>query len=96
VRVLTVYPGPTRTAHARRYSPDNRREGRRMPPARLAELLFAAVERRDAALIPGLANRLVAAVGRLAPALAEELMRKTILDKLPPPGAPGRAPARGR
>jgi short-subunit dehydrogenase len=83
VHVLTVYPGPTRTAHARRYSPDNRREGRRMPPERLAQLIFAAVERRDAALIPGFANRLIAAVGRLTPALTEELMRRTILDKLP-------------
>jgi short-subunit dehydrogenase len=83
VHVLTVYPGPTRTAHARRYSPDNRREGRRMPPERLAQLIFAAVERRDAALVPGFANRLIAAVGRLTPGLTEELMRRTILDKLP-------------
>ncbi|HMQ32071.1 MAG TPA: SDR family NAD(P)-dependent oxidoreductase, partial [Chloroflexaceae bacterium] len=80
VHVLTVYPGPTRTAHARRYSPDNRREGRRMPPERLAGLIFDAVERRGVALIPGFANRLIAAVGRLAPALTEELMRRTILD----------------
>lgn len=83
VHVLTVYPGPTRTAHARRYSPDNRREGRRMPPERLAGLIFDAVERRNVALIPGFANRLIAAVGRLNPALTEELMRRTILDKLP-------------
>lgn len=86
VHVLTVYPGPTRTAHARRYSPDNRREGRRMPPGRLAGLIFAAVERRDATLIPGFANRLFAAVGRFAPTLSEELMRRTILDKLPRAG----------
>lgn len=83
VHVLTVYPGPTRTAHARRYSPDNRREGRRMPPGSVAELIFDAVERRSAALIPGFANRLIAVVGRLTPALTEELMRRTILDKLP-------------
>jgi len=83
VRVLTVYPGPTRTAHARRYSPDNRREGRRMPPERLAELLYAAVARREATLIPGAANRLIAMLGYLAPALTEELMRIMILDKLP-------------
>ena len=87
VHVLTVYPGPTRTAHARRYSPDNRREGRRMPPEQLAELLYAAVARRDAALVPGFANRLIAAVGRIAPALTEELMRRTILDKLPRTGS---------
>lgn len=83
LHVLTVYPGPTRTAHARRYSPDNRREGRRMPPERLAQLIFSAVERRSPTLIPGFGNRLIAAVGRLTPALTEELMRKTIFDKLP-------------
>lgn len=86
VHVLTVYPGPTRTAHARRYSPDNRREGRRMAPAQLAELIVAAVERRDAELVPGAANRLVAGMGRLLPGLAELLMRKTIFERLPPGG----------
>jgi short-subunit dehydrogenase len=87
LRVLTVYPGPTRTAHARRYSPDNRREHRRMPPERLAGLLAAAVTRGAATLIPGPANRLVAIIGRLAPALTEAAMRWTILDKLPQAGA---------
>ncbi|NJL34947.1 MAG: SDR family oxidoreductase [Chloroflexaceae bacterium] len=42
ISVLTVYPGPTRTAHARRYSPDNRHEQRRMPPEQLAALIFRA------------------------------------------------------
>jgi len=36
IRVLTVFPGPTRTAHARRYSPDNSREQARMDPDILA------------------------------------------------------------
>lgn len=82
VAVLTVYPGPTRTAHARRYSPDNRREGRRMPPERLAALIVAAVAARRAELVPGAANRLIARIGRFAPALTEALMRKTILEPL--------------
>jgi short-subunit dehydrogenase len=89
LRVLTVYPGPTRTAHARRYSPDNRREHRRMPPEQLAGLLAAAVTRGAATLIPGPANRLVATIGRLAPALTEAAMRWTILDRLPQAGMPG-------
>jgi len=88
VNVLTVYPGPTRTAHARRYSPDNRREQRRMLPEQMAGLLYAAAERRDAALIPGPANQLIATLGRLAPALTEALMRRNILDKLPRIGTP--------
>ncbi|HMO58981.1 MAG TPA: SDR family NAD(P)-dependent oxidoreductase, partial [Roseiflexaceae bacterium] len=80
--VLTVFPGPTRTAHARRYSPDNRYESRRMPPDQLAELVAMAIERRAAILIPGGSNRLMAALGRLAPQVSEYLMRKMVLDKL--------------
>jgi short-subunit dehydrogenase len=82
INVLTVFPGPTRTAHARRYSPDNRREHRRMAPERLAALIVAAVEARRATLIPGAANRLFARLGRLFPGLLDYLMRKTLLDKM--------------
>jgi len=57
-----------------------------MPPEQLAELLYAAVTRSNTALIPGPANRLIATPGRLAPARAEELMRRTLLDKLPRTG----------
>lgn len=83
MHVATVYPGPTRTGHARRYSPDNRRESRRMPPERVAQAIDAAVERRQAAVIPGTINRLIAAVGSVAPALAMYVMRKTVFEKLP-------------
>lgn len=82
INVLTVFPGPTRTAHARRYSPDNRREARRMPPEHLAALIAEAVQQRRPVLIPGFSNRLVALLGRLVPAFTEFVLRKTILDKL--------------
>jgi len=82
LRVLTVYPGPTRTAHARRYSPDNRREGRRMPPEVLAAHVLAAVQAGQQTLIPGHGNRALALFGRLAPGLADFAMRKALLDKL--------------
>lgn len=82
IHVLTVFPGPTRTAHARRYSPDNRREQRRMPPETLAEQIFAATQARRTLLIPGLANRAGTLLGLLAPRLMEAIMRKTILEKL--------------
>ncbi len=83
LHVLTVFPGPTRTAHARRYSPDNRREHRRMPPERLAEYIFQAVQKRQRTLIPGLPYRFSATMGRFFPGLAMWMMRKTILEKLP-------------
>jgi short-subunit dehydrogenase len=80
--VLTVYPGPTRTAHARRYSPDNRREARRMPPEVLAASTLAAVRAGRGTLIPGPGNRLFALIGTVAPGLAELVMRKTVFEPL--------------
>ena len=86
IHVLTVFPGPTRTDHARRHSPDNSREHKRMPPDVLAEHIFKAAAHRQRHLIPGLGNRLFALVGRYFPAVTHFAMRKLILDKLNPPG----------
>lgn len=82
IQVLTVFPGPTRTAHARRYSPDNSREARRMPPEQLAEQIFRAVQARRRVLVPGFGNRFFAWLGHYFPRLAELAMRKIILEKL--------------
>lgn len=80
--VLTVYPGPTRTAHARRYSPDNSREERRMPPEVLAQQIVNAIEQRHRRLIPGAANYLMALAGQWLPRLTEQIMRRTLYDRL--------------
>lgn len=82
-RTLTVFPGPTRTAHAREHSPDNSREDRRMRPEQLADMIFEGVERGQKRLIPGLPNRLFATLGRLLPGLMGQAMRRTIYEKLP-------------
>jgi hypothetical protein len=82
IHVLCVYPGPTRTAHAHRYSPDNRREAQRMPPQQVAEEIFQAIQRRQRELIPGAANRAFALLGRALPGMADWMMRKTLLEKL--------------
>jgi short-subunit dehydrogenase len=82
INVLVVYPGPTRTAHARRYSPDNRREGRRMPPEVLAAAVYRAIERRQRRLVPGFGNKLFALAGRWLPGPVEWIMKKTLYDKL--------------
>ncbi|MEZ4556228.1 MAG: SDR family NAD(P)-dependent oxidoreductase [Caldilineaceae bacterium] len=82
INVLTVFPGPTRTAHARRYSPDNRREQKRMPPDELAQRIVRAVEQRRMRLIPGAGNRVFAAVGRVAPWLTGRVMQRTVFVKL--------------
>lgn len=80
--VLTVFPGPTRTVHARRYSPDNSREETRMPPERLADLIYDAAENGRSTLIPGLQNRFFAQLGHYWPSLMDRAMRKVILEKL--------------
>lgn len=82
VHVMTVYPGPTRTAHAHRYSPDNRRERQRMRPEALADAIFAGVQTRQHQLVPGFNNRIAALVGKHSPKLTERIMRKTLFNKL--------------
>lgn len=84
IDVLTVYPGPTRTAHARRYSPDNRRENRRMPPDTLATFIVDAVHARRAELVVGFGNRAFAVVGQVLPQLTAFAIRKTLFEKLEP------------
>jgi hypothetical protein len=80
--MLTVYPGPTRTDHARRYSPDNSREEERMPPEDVAEQIFQAIQRRRRILVPGLRNRQLALAARWFPGRAEAVMRRQIYAKL--------------
>ncbi len=85
MHVLTVYPGPTRTDHARRYSPDNSNESKRMTPEDLALRIMRAVDKRQRVLIPGPANWAFAVMGRWFPALAETAMRKALLEKFEKP-----------
>lgn len=80
--VMVVYPGPTRTAHARRYSPDNSRESSRMTPAALADDMFRASRRGRRTHIPGLANKLFALLGRVAPGVTAVMLRRQLLDRL--------------
>ena len=82
LHVLTVFPGPTKTEHAKRHSPEGSSEERRMPPAALAERVWKAVKRRRRVLIPGVANRTMAAFGHAFPKVAEGVMRKTLYERL--------------
>lgn len=82
INVLTVFPGPTRTAHARRYSPDNSREEKRMAPEELAKRIVNAVEKGQKQLVPGITNQASASIGKFLPGLMDYVMRKVILEKL--------------
>ncbi len=82
IQVTTVFPGPTRTAHARRYSPHNTREEKRMPPEKLAHHIFRGVKKKKHLIVPGATNRMLALLGKWCPPLMEYAMRKVILEKL--------------
>ena len=82
IQVTTVFPGPTRTAHARRYSPHNTREEKRMPPEKLAHHIFRGIKKKKHLIVPGATNRILALLGKWCPPLMEYAMRKIILEKL--------------
>ena len=81
IHVMTVFPGPTRTAHARRYSPDNSREEKRMPPEDLAEAILRGIGKRKRLLVPGFGNRTAALLGTWCPRIVERVMRRAMLGK---------------
>lgn len=80
IRVLAVFPGPTRTPHAREHAPPGRSERGRMPPERVAAATLKALERDQNRLVPGVRNRIFARLGRLFPGMTRRLLRRGILD----------------
>ena len=82
IHVLRVFPGPTRTEHAKRYSPSGSKESSRMDPAVVARQVERAVRKRKRVLVPGFGNRVVARLGRVMPGTMGRLMKKVILDRL--------------
>lgn len=83
VSTTTIFPGPTRTEHARRYSPDNSNESSRMSPAHLADLIYDAHHAKKRQLLPGGGAKASAVLGTVAPRLAEFAMKKALFDKMP-------------
>jgi short-subunit dehydrogenase len=82
IHVMTVFPGPTRTPHARAYSPDNSREEKRMLPEVLARKVKRALEQRRHRYVPGLSNKMFALAGKLFPRLTEQVMKRALFNKL--------------
>ena len=82
IRVLRVFPGPVRTAHAARYSPPGSDPGKRMPPERVAKSVLRAIRRRKRVLIPGAGPRVFALLGRLAPGFTERALKRALYDPL--------------
>lgn len=82
IAVTCVFPGPVRTGHAARHAPPGALERRRMAPERLAALVLSAAARGRADVYPGVAARLCAIAGRLAPDAVTAAMRRLVFDKL--------------
>ncbi len=80
IHVLSVYPGPTRTPHARKYSPDNSREHLRMLPEKVAQSILHAINKKNRILIIGIANKVFATLGFAFPRLTEMIMRRIMLN----------------
>lgn len=80
--VLTVFPGPTRTPHAREHSPDNSREEKRMSPELLAQKILTAIKRKQSRLVPSFSLRVFAFIGTFLPFITEQIMIKSLYNKL--------------
>lgn len=83
MNVITAFPGPTRTEHARRHAPPESGEDHRMSAGEVADQIMRAARKRRRTVIPGWRNRLGAVLGVIAPKVTEWALRKAIWDKLP-------------
>ncbi len=82
VHVLTVFPGPIRTAHAERHAPKNADASKRMLPEKLAAHILNAVQRRSHVLYPGVLAKLAHLSGAILPGTMSGLMRRLIYENL--------------
>ena len=85
IAVMTVFPGPIRTAHADKHAPADAKAEKRMEPEKLAQLILKAAKSGKKELYPGIAASFAAFAGRFAPNAATKAMRRAIFDKLDGP-----------
>ena len=82
VRPLTVFPGPIRTAHAVRHSPQGAKASARQDPAQLAKVILAAAKGRKRELYPSFKAQMAAMAGSTLPFLTTRMMRRALYDKM--------------
>jgi len=85
VRVLTVFPGPIDTEHAKKHAPENSDASKRMAPEKLAIMILKAAKRGSKIYYPGGRTYFAAVFGKLFPGLATRLMRRGLYDKMSGP-----------
>ncbi len=95
IRYCVVFPGPVRTAHARRYSPS--REGRalreamerrRMPPMQVAQIVARGAARGAQRIMPGWGSKLAALLGFFFPRISRAIMLQLIFRHIEKPLLP--------
>ncbi|MEM9107402.1 MAG: SDR family NAD(P)-dependent oxidoreductase, partial [Pseudomonadota bacterium] len=82
IHVMTVFPGPVRTAHAERHAPAGADASKRMEPAKIADAILKAAKRRKSVLYPGWQAKMGHVLGVLAPGWMTRFMHRTIFEKL--------------
>ena len=85
VSVLSVFPGPVRTDHAERHAPEGADASKRMLPDELASRILSAASSNKKTFYPGAAAHSARVLGKIAPNLMTNMMRKIIYDKLDHP-----------
>ena len=85
VRVLTVFPGPINTSHAKKHAPEGSKASSRMAPQKMAKLILRAAKGKSKTYYPGTKAYMGALFGKMMPGLATRLMRRGIYDKLKGP-----------
>ena len=88
VAYSVVFPGPVRTAHARRYSPTNEREHKRTDPQEVARLIARGVANGRTRIIPNWRTTLIALLGFCAPTVTAAIIRRALYQKVTTPLLP--------
>ena len=82
ILVSRVFPGPTRTAHAERYSPEGSDASKRMSPDAVAKAIERGLRNRRTVIVPGVGARLFALAGSLVPRMTERALRRALYEPL--------------
>jgi short-subunit dehydrogenase len=84
VTLTVAFPGPLKTDHAERHSPEGADDSKRMDPDQAARLMLGDALAGKRNSIPGAGNRAFAVIGRLFPKPVTAVMRRLIYSRLKP------------
>ena len=85
IHVGCVFPGPIRTAHARRHAPKDADEKLRMPADVMARKLIKAASAGRVSYYPGMFAKIAGVAGKIFPVWTTSMVRRSIFEKLDEP-----------